>query len=303
MIYIIITAYKEPKSTLKAVKAFLNQKVKEKFKIIVVDPFQETEEFLKKNIKNKNVEFILDPGEGKPYALNMIFDLLYSENKDDIIIFTDGDVYVSEDTLSEIIKAFKNKDVGVITGKPITTNPRNSKYGYWSKVSYDGIDNVRKKLDKNKQFMQCSGYLFAIRNGLVKETYPDVPEDCVIPYLVWKKGYRVAYVPKAEVYIQYPNNWADWLKQRVRTIKAHENLNKLVQDMPRTKSLWNEIKKGLLFTLTHPRNFKESYWLSQLYFAKLYIYFKSFRDAKSKETAFDPAWRDDSEIQSAKPLD
>ena len=127
-------------------------------------------------------------------------------------------------------------------------------------------------------------------------------EDCIIPYLIWKKGYRIAYLPKAEVYVQYPSNWDDWLKQRVRTIKAHENLNKMVPDMPRTKSFLNEIKEGLFFTLTHPRNLKEIHWLLQLYFARLYIYYKSFKEAKTKK-AFDPAWRDDSEIQSAKPLD
>ena len=94
MINIIITSYKEPKSTERAVKAFLNQKTKEKFKIIVVDPFQEVEEYIKKHIKDKNVEFFLDPGEGKSYALNLLLEIIYSDNKEDIIIFTDGDVYV-----------------------------------------------------------------------------------------------------------------------------------------------------------------------------------------------------------------
>ena len=302
MIHIIITSYKEPKATLRAVNAFLNQKnVKEEFKIIVVDPFPKTEEFLKKNVKDDRVEFILDPGEGKPYALNMIFEMFYSENPEDILVFTDGDVYVSENALSEIVKAFKDKEVGGITGRPVSTNPRSTKFGYWSKLSYDGIDKVRKKFDKKKYFMQCSGYLFAIRNGIVKETLPDVPEDCVIPYFVWKKGYRIAYLPKAEVYVQYPGNYEDWMKQRVRTIKAHENLNKIVPDMPRTKSFFNEIKEGLFFSLTHPKNLKEFLWLFQFYLARLHIYQKSFTEAKKK--AFDPAWRDDSEIKSAKPLD
>jgi predicted phosphatase len=50
MIDIIITSYNEPKSTLRAVKAFLNQKIKQKFRITVVDPFPEVGEFLEKNI-------------------------------------------------------------------------------------------------------------------------------------------------------------------------------------------------------------------------------------------------------------
>src|SRR3989344_4494342 len=138
MIYIIITSYKEPKATLRAVKSFLNQGIND-IKVIVVDPFPETEEFLRKNVSDKRFEFILDPGQGKPYALNMIFELFYSENKNDILVFSDGDVFVSKNSLEEIQNAFKDKKIGVITGRPISTNPRNSKYGYWSKVSYDGI--------------------------------------------------------------------------------------------------------------------------------------------------------------------
>jgi len=300
--HIVVTSYKEPKSTARAVSILLAQKTKQPFRILVVDPFPETEEFLKKTIKNSEWEFILDPGEGKPYALNMVFDLIHSKDENDLIVFTDGDVYVSKDALSEIEKAFEDPKVGAVTGRPVATNSIKTKYGYWAKVLYDGIDYVRRKLNKEKRFMQCSGYLFAIRNRLVKETYPDVPEDCVIPYIVWKQNYRVAYVPEAEVYVQYPGNFQDWVKQRVRTIKAHENISKIVPDMPRTKSLYNEIKEGLLFTLMHPRNLIQAYWLLQLYFARLYIYFKSFSEGKSKK-AFDPAWRDDSEIQSAKPLD
>ena len=65
MIDIVITSYKEPKATLRAVNAFLNQDIKEKFRIWIVDPFPEVKKFFKQNIKNKNVSFFLDPGEGK----------------------------------------------------------------------------------------------------------------------------------------------------------------------------------------------------------------------------------------------
>ena len=288
---------------MRAVETFLKQKINQPFKVIVMDPFSEVETYLKENIKDERFEFILDPGEGKPYAMNMLFEMLYSENKEDILVFTDGDVYVSDNTLEEIENAFKDKEVGCITGRPLATNSRNSKYGYWASVSYDGIDMVRKKLSDKKEFLQTSGYLFAIRNGLVKETLEDVPEDCVIPYFVWKKGYKIKYLPNVKVHIQYPNNFKDWINQRTRTIKAHENLNKIVPDMPRTKSLLNEIKSGLLFSLTHPKNPKEFYWLSQLYGARLYMYYKSFKEAKFKSKGtFDPGWREN-EVQSAKPLD
>ena len=48
MINIIITAYGELDSTIKCVDSFLNQDVKEKLKITVIDPFPEIEKLLKK---------------------------------------------------------------------------------------------------------------------------------------------------------------------------------------------------------------------------------------------------------------
>lgn len=51
MINIIITPYKEPQSNLIAVKYFLNQNIKEDFRIIVCNPFLDVKEFLKKSKK------------------------------------------------------------------------------------------------------------------------------------------------------------------------------------------------------------------------------------------------------------
>jgi len=301
MIDIIITSYNEPKATLKAVNAFLDQKIKQKFRIIVCDPFKDVKEFLKKNIKDKRVGFFLDPGEGKSYALNLLFEKLASKNKDDIIILTDGDVYVSDNAVAEILDAFKDKEIGCVTGKPVSIDDRNTKYGCWANVAFAGIDKVRKKLSNEKKFFECSGYLFAIRKGVIDDFPLETSEDSIIPYLFWEKGYKIAYAEKAEVYVKNPGNWKDWLNQKVRNIKGHESLNKIAPNMPRTKSLFNEIKEGAFFAIKQPRNLKEFFWIIELYFARLYIYIKAFRELRKKESYAD-GWRE-TEIKSTKTLD
>ena len=80
MLHIIITSYNEPKSTIRAVNSFLNQNIEGEYKIIVVDPFRETEKAIKRKFGNR-VDFFLDPGEGKGYALNVLFEKIYSKNK------------------------------------------------------------------------------------------------------------------------------------------------------------------------------------------------------------------------------
>lgn len=299
MINIIVTSYNEPEATLKAVKQLLNENIKTKFKIILADPFTEVKKYLEKHIKDKRFEFFLDPGEGKAQTLNILLKKFYSKNKNDLLVFTDGDVFIKKNSIVELIKGFKNPKVGCITGKPVSIDYRKGKYGYWSKFLYTGIDMVRKKLSKESKFFQCSGYLFAIRNGILKEVPLDVPEDCIIPYLIWKKGYFIKYAEKAIIYVKYPSNWKDWLNQKVRTIKAHENISKLYPGMPRTKSLLNEFKEGWFFLFTYPKSIKEFFWTLSLYFARLYIYYLAFK--QSKKDAFDPGWRE-VEIKSTNPF-
>jgi len=304
MLHIVITSYKEPKSTLRAVQTFLDQKVRKAFEIIVVDPFPETEKFLKQNLskkEQKKVKFFLDPGEGKSYALNMIFQENDSGNKEDIFILTDGDVYVSKNTVSEILKAFEDKEIGCVTGKPITIDPKDNKYHYWAHLAFQGINKYRKSLSEKKNFFECSGYLFAIRKGIIFDFPLETSEDSIIPHLFWKKGYKIAYLPQVEVYVKNPDNWPDWANQKIRNIKAHENLNKIAPDLLRTKSIFNEIKEGTFFAIQQPKNLKEFFWTLQLYPARLYIYLKAFKELR-KNKRYKDGWRE-TEIESTKPLD
>ncbi len=282
MIDIIITSYREPKLTLRAVKSFLSQDIKEEFRIIISDPFSEVREFLKQNIKDKRVGFFLDPGEGKSYALNLLLKKLKG-NKNDIFIFTDGDVFVSENSVNEILKAFEDEEVGCVTGRPVSIDPKDNKFSYWSHLLFSGIHKVRSKLSEKGGFFECSGYLFAIRKGIIEEFPIDVSEDSVIPYLLWKKNYKIKYVPEAEVYINSPADIEHWKNQKIRNIKGHENLSKLYPEMPRTKSFGNEIKHGFFHSLFYPRSLKEFSWTLSLYYHRLGVYSKAFQDLKKNE--------------------
>jgi cellulose synthase/poly-beta-1,6-N-acetylglucosamine synthase-like glycosyltransferase len=301
MIDVLINSYNEPKSTLRAVKIFLDQYTKDDLRVTVIDPFPEVEEFLKQNIKDKRFNFFLDPGEGKSYSLNLIFQELGSSNKEDIFISTDGDVYVSDNAIQEILDAFQNKKIGAVTAQPSSIDSRKNKYGFWSHFVFKGIHKARTILSEKRKFFECSGYLFAIRKGVIFDFPLETSEDSIIPYLFWKKGYKIKYLPQVRVYVKNPDNWKDWLTQKIRNIKGHENLNKIAPDMPRTKSLFNEIKHGWCYIFTFPKNPREFIWAFQLYFARLYLYHLAFKAIKSKKSYSD-GWREN-ETASTRTLD
>jgi len=155
MIDVLINSYNEPKATLRAVTTFLNQYSGDDLRVTVIDPFPEVEKFLRGNIKDSRFNFFLDPGEGKSYSLNLIFQELGSDNKNDIFISTDGDVHVSDNAVVDILKAFEDQDVGAITARPVSIDSRDTKYGFWSHFLFNGIHKVRKKLSNEKKFFEC----------------------------------------------------------------------------------------------------------------------------------------------------
>ena len=206
MIHVIITSYGEPKATKEAINKLINQKNVKDFKIMVADPFPEVEEMIVNEFPS--VEYFEDPDKGKSYTLNIILGKILNK-EGDIVVMTDGDVFVSENALSEIVKKFEDDKVGVVAGRPVSLDKRDNKYGYWSHFLLDvGAHEIsRKKRYSKGEFLEATGYLFAIRSGIVKEFPLDVAEDTVIPYLFFKKGFKIAYAENAKVYVKHPDNF------------------------------------------------------------------------------------------------
>ena len=309
MIHIIITSYGEVNSTEKAVRSCLNQKIKEEFKIIVSDPFTETQWMLEEKFPNdKKIEYIEDENKGKSNALNLLFKKLDSKNTNDIFILTDGDVYVSENSVSEILEKFKDPKVGCVSGRPTSINSRDNIFGYWSHFLVDvGAHKIsRKKRYENNEFLETTGYLFAFRKGVIKEIPVDVAEDTIIPYYFYKKGYKIAYAENALVYVKWPTNIHDWIKQKKRAADAHTKLIKYAPDFPKVKSFSGEVLGGLTNLkeiFSYPNNFKEFFWTLELFPARLYIWLSLHKDLLTKKREYKDGWREDLEVKSTRTLD
>ena len=288
MISIVITSFNEPENVKKAIQAILNNKIKEKYELIVAAPDEATEKVVKEfRKKHKEIVYFKDQEQGKNFALNQVFKIL----KGRIWIFTDGDVYVGDSSINEILKIFEDEEVGCVTGRPVSINPKNNMLGFWSHLLFDaGAHNVRKELDEKGSFLECSGYLFAFRNNITKNVPLNVAEDSIIPYLATKKGYKVKYAEKAFVYVKNPTNIRDFIKQKVRTAKSHEALEDYAPFFPKVKSFKNEVKKGTFLALSYPKNLKENFWTLLLFLTRLYIWMKAKWEEKIIKKRYSDKW-------------
>jgi len=284
---IVITSYKEPR-TAKAIEAILSQKIDYPFEIIVSAPDKETQEIVKRySKKDRRVKLFADPGKGKNLALNILFKKLNG----DILIFTDGDVYLGKGAIDKITKMFNDSSIGCVTGRPMPEESKNSKYGYWANFLFEEAHKMRKKSFLNNDFLECSGYLFAFRNRIVESFPLDTAEDTIIPYYFWEKGYKIGYADEAKVYVRNVDNWGEWINQKTRTSIAHENLGDYadIQITPRKKSFFNEAK-GASSLFSYPNSITEFYWSFNLLIARLYMWAIVLGNSKLKGKRHSDAW-------------
>ena len=285
MISIIITAYKEPNTIGKAIESITSQKISDKYELVVVAPDKATIDIAK---KYKSVKIIKDENNGKPAALNLAFSQC---KKSDILIFTDGDVYVSENSINELLKPFLDKNIGAVSSRPISLNQKDNMYGCWSHLLTDvGAHETRMNLAKKNKFLVCSGYLMAIRNILDSIPEESLSDDAVISNLIYAKGYKIAYSPNALVYVKYPDNFSDWLKQKRRSAGGYLQIKKLAYRKDDMRSFVKE-SSGLFRALKYPKNLKEFYWTFLLVLARLYLWLVVFVDLKIRRRNFYSMWK------------
>ena len=296
---IIITSYGELNSIEKAVDCFL-EKIDKNTKIIVVDPFDKTKELIEKKYKGKT-GFFLDIGEGKSTALNLILENFYSENKDDILIFSDGDVYAGKNAVKEILDKFSDKNIGVVCGHPIAINKRDNMLGYFGNLAFDEMNKTRKEISERKEFFEVSGYLFAIRNGVIRNFPTEASEDNVIPTLFWKKGYKIGYSENALVYVSSPEKLNEWIMQKKRNIKGHIALRNQIGAMKtRKNTLIGEALRGVKFLFSHPKNIKEFFWFIFMAFFRLYAWNLAIYETKVKKKKYKDGWREEENLTTTR---
>ena len=271
-IILLITAFKEP-NIEKAIKSAINQKTKYKYKILVSAPDDETLNIAKKY----NIEIFKDPGKGKILALNLIFEKV----KTDILILTDGDVFISENSVEDITNLFLDPEIGCITGRPVPLETKKTMFGYWANFLFDSAHKIRKIAFGKNSFIECSGYLFAFRKKFIKKLPLNTAEDAIIPYIFWEKGYKIGYEENAKVFVKNVSNFKDWIKQKTRTAEAHETLSKFVDTKitKRVKSFRTEFK-GIFWLFTYPKTIKQFLWSLLLVFARSYMWGKVFFNIK-----------------------
>lgn len=138
--------------------------------------------------------------------------------KTPIVIFSDGNTNLGEDSIQEIVNLFKDPKVGCVSGeKRIYQKGKDAAAGageglYWK------YESTLKKWDAEwYSVVGAAGELFAIRTELWQEVEKDtLLDDFIISLRVAMSGYTIQYNPNAYAVETASANVKEELKRKIR---------------------------------------------------------------------------------------
>jgi cellulose synthase/poly-beta-1,6-N-acetylglucosamine synthase-like glycosyltransferase len=216
--------------------------------------------------KYKQVKLITEPTRrGKASALNIIL----KRAKGDIIVQTDGDVVLEKNSIRELVKHFKDPDVGAVSAQPLPVLPKNNLFYDWTIMSYKKMHERRLKESRGGNFWHVTGYLCAYRKEAMGEIPLDMKGavDSVMGIIVRNKGYNIVYEPTALVYVKAPLTVRDFVKQRARIRAGYYQVKEKFEMQPRKFA--NEfvyLPKEMLVRAKSPRKFFSFIFIGLVYF-------------------------------------
>lgn len=288
MLTIIITSYREEKTLGRAIDAFLAQDLPPEWELLVVCPDEPTAAVASRYASQGwPVRVLRDEGKGKPAALN----LALSAARGELVVLSDGDVYVGPGAVRALLAPFRDPRVGIVSGRPLSVSPRETMLGYWSHLLVDGLAHEQRlRRARQGEFLECSGYLYAFRRPLV-QTIPEdsLAEDGLISHRIWEQGYLTAYAPEAVVYVKYPASYRDWITQKIRSTGGYaQGYFKASRGM---RSLRQEALDGLWGAIRYASSPRELWWTWLLFATRLYLWLRVWWDVKCRKRPFSELWQ------------
>jgi Glycosyltransferases, probably involved in cell wall biogenesis len=173
----------------------------------------DTEDIIKSH-GNDRVELLSSSThEGKANVLNRAI----LRCTGDIVVFSDADVLLNQDALSQLVKHYSDPAIGGVCGQRVigkdNTNLR------IAQESYITLDSTLKVLESRiGSITSNDGKLYSIRRELFQPIPSAVTDDLYVCLNIVRQGWRFVFEPQAKAYISIPSRNAVHELQRRRRI-------------------------------------------------------------------------------------
>lgn len=183
----------------------------------------------------ENIVLHEDTRAGKSHALNRAIKYVTSP----IVIMTDANTILNEDSIYLIVRKFDNPKVGCVAGEKrvlsIGDNAASTEGLYWKYESF-----LKELDDRLNSAMGAAGELIALRRELWREIPADtIGDDMFLSMDVLRRGYKIAYCKEAYA-MELPS--ADIGEERKRKVRL---AGCALQNVCRLRDLMNPFKYGI----------------------------------------------------------
>ena len=178
-----------------------------------------------------------DARGGKIGAINRGFKFIETP----IVIFSDGNTMLGDDSIRIIVDLFKNPKVGCVAGEKRIYQKESDAAAGSGEGFYWKYESKLKKWDAELfSAVGAAGELFAVRTELLEEVEADtLLDDFMISLRIVKKGYTIQYNPEAYAIETASADVKEELKRKIRISAGG------IQSVLRLTDLLNPFKYGI----------------------------------------------------------
>jgi cellulose synthase/poly-beta-1,6-N-acetylglucosamine synthase-like glycosyltransferase len=191
-----------------------------------------TDEIVKKMAeKDARIRLISEKErKGKAHALNLFLE----KAKGEILVVVSADTEPKDGSVARLLEAIKD-DVGGACAKTIPLYRKNTVLSVFYNFLWRVHNRMLFKEMKNGELSHLGGDMWAIRSRIVTRIPPNIiNDDAFIGITIKRKGWKVVFVPNAEVFIRSPCTPLEYITQRERVLIGHKQIEKTVGTVPTT---------------------------------------------------------------------
>lgn len=214
---VIIPAYNEQKSIARTIESIMASDYPlEKFEVIVIDDGSKDNTYeIAKKYSSKIVKVYTKPNGGKGTALNFAL----KKCKGEIIFSMDADTFVAKNSVREMTRYFKNKEVMSVTPSMLVHEPKGILQRIQQAEYLFGLF-IRKAFSSVNAIHVTPGAFSAYRASFFKKyggyDEGNITEDLEMSLRIQYQGYAIEYSPDSAAYTIAPNKFKPLMIQRRR---------------------------------------------------------------------------------------
>lgn len=192
---------------------------------------------------------------GKTHGMN----LLASRATGDVILFTDANVMLDRDCLTNLRRTFEDPEIGCVCGNLVYTNSKDSVTASTGSLYWRLEESIKRLEQQTGSVMGADGSLFAIRRSLHRAPPDHIIDDMFVSFWVLIQGYRVVQSKDARAYEESASSASDEFGRKSRIACQAFNVHRLI---------WPHLRKMNFLTVYKYVSHKLLRWLC-IYFLAL----------------------------------